>query len=182
MPARRPSEARKAQIVAATIAVLARRGYAHTSFEAICEQAGLSSKRLISYHFDGKDELLATVVRVVLDEAAAYVRPVVEAAGEERARLEAYIRASLGFAAARPEHVRALRQIWCNTGGPIADGWLDGLFEGGQRAGAFRGFDPAVMSAVLRASIDEVAERLDPGACADELVKIFDRATRDGAS
>ncbi|MEV4173932.1 helix-turn-helix domain-containing protein [Nonomuraea sp. NPDC049709] len=176
--------------MSATIAVLARRGYAGTTFEAICAHAGLSSKRLISYHFAGKKELLATVGRVVLAEAAAFVRPALDAAanraagaqGWERAGLAAYIRASLDFAAARPEHVRALRQIACNTGEQAADGWLAELFEGGQRAGAFREFDAELMSTVLRASIDGVAERLDPEGCADELVEIFDRATRDGSS
>ncbi|MEV0621669.1 hypothetical protein AB0I81_50645 [Nonomuraea sp. NPDC050404] len=131
---------------------------------------------------------------MVVDEAAAFVRPAVESAGErgaagsgrgggagsERARLEAYIRASLGFAAARPEHARALRQIVCNTDERVAEEWLRGLFECGQRAGAFRVFDPELMSTVLNASIDGVADRLDPGTCADALVELFDRATRAG--
>ncbi|SEH02727.1 DNA-binding transcriptional regulator, AcrR family [Nonomuraea solani] len=182
IPARRlsSSEARRTQIAAATIAVLARRGYAGTTFEAICEHAGLSSKRLISYHFAGKADLLATVTRVVAEEVAAFVRPAVAAARGDRGRLEAYIRASLDFAAARPEYARARRQIDCNAREQVVDGWLAGLFEGGQRAGAFRAFDPELMSAVLRASIDGVAGREDPGAGADELVEIFDRATRPG--
>ncbi|WP_425569124.1 TetR/AcrR family transcriptional regulator [Nonomuraea salmonea] len=76
VPARRlpVSEVRRAQITSATIVVLARRGFAGTSYDAICRQAGLSSKRLISYHFADKEELLATVARVVREEEAAFIR------------------------------------------------------------------------------------------------------------
>jgi Bacterial regulatory proteins, tetR family len=56
------TQARREQIVQATIDVLAERGYAGTTFDAICAHAGLSSKRLISYHFATKDDLLATVL------------------------------------------------------------------------------------------------------------------------
>ncbi|MGW1696776.1 helix-turn-helix domain-containing protein, partial [Streptomyces sp. NPDC002399] len=47
--------ARKDQIIRAAIALLAERGYQATTFEAICDKAGLSSKRLITYHFSSKD-------------------------------------------------------------------------------------------------------------------------------
>ncbi|GAB2958893.1 TetR/AcrR family transcriptional regulator [Nonomuraea fastidiosa] len=182
VPARRlpVSEARRAQITSATITVLARRGYAGTSFEAICRQAGLSSKRLISYHFADKEELLATVARVVREEEAAFVRRAVEAAGASdfAARLAAYIRARLDFAAARPEHVRALRQIVCNTREAASDGFPAGLFSEGQREGAFGAFDAEVMSTALRASIEALALSDDPRRVADDLVRLFERATR----
>ena len=181
VPARRlpVSEARRAQITSATITVLARRGYAGTSFEAICRQAGLSSKRLISYHFADKEELLATVARVVREEETAYVRRAVETAGASfPARLAAYIRARLDFAAARPEHVRALWQIVCNTREAASDGFPAELFAEGQRAGAFGAFDAEVMSTALRASIEALALSDDPKGKADALIRLFDRATR----
>ena len=185
---RAATEARKAQIASATIAVLARRGYAETTFEAICEQAGLSSKRLISYHFSSKDQLFEAVVRQVVEDAAAFMRPALDAASGARAQLEAFIRANIAFIAAHPEHVRAVQQIAFNqvpVGGDEQDAAvarLAELFADGQRAGAFREFDGVLMGTALRASIDGVADRLveglDPERCADELVEIFDRATR----
>ncbi|MEU6788479.1 TetR/AcrR family transcriptional regulator [Nonomuraea angiospora] len=187
-PRRAATEARKAQIASATIAVLARRGYAETTFEAICEQAGLSSKRLISYHFSSKDQLFEAVVRQVVEDAAGFMRPSLDAASGARAQLEAFIRANIAFIAAHPEHVRAVQQIAFNqvpVGGDEQDAAvarLAALFAEGQRAGAFREFDGVLMGTALRASIDGVADRLvrglDPGRCADELVEIFDRATR----
>lgn len=187
---RSAGEARKAQIASATIEVLAERGYAETTFEAICDHAGLSSKRLISYHFAGKDQLLEAVVRQVVADAAAFMRPALDAASGASAQLEAFIRANIAFVAAHPRHVRAVQQIAANRT-PVGGGERDAaiarlvtLFEDGQRTGAFGAFDPVLMSAALRASIDAMAERvidgLDPGRCADELVALFDRATRAG--
>ena len=66
------SEARRAQIVAATMQVIAEDGLAQASFARIAERAGLSSTRLISYHFAGKDELIEAVVRDGLDAMAGF--------------------------------------------------------------------------------------------------------------
>src|SRR5689334_5708773 len=107
----RSTAARRDQIVAATITVLARRGYGATSYDAICEEAGLSSKRLISYHFSTKDELLAEVLRRVTADAAVRMRPAIEAATDPGGKLAAYIRSNVQFIADRPDHVRAVQQI-----------------------------------------------------------------------
>lgn len=69
--------ARKAQITRAAIALLAERGYQATTFEAIRERAGLSGKRLISYHFSSKEELFASVAGQVVADAEAFIVPAV---------------------------------------------------------------------------------------------------------
>ncbi|NUR96802.1 MAG: TetR family transcriptional regulator, partial [Kribbellaceae bacterium] len=141
----RSTAARRDQIVAATITVLARRGYGATSYDAICEEAGLSSKRLISYHFSTKDELLAEVLRRVTADAAARMRPAIEAAADPAGKLAAYIRSNIQFIADRPDHVRAVQQIvYAAVPTEEADAAvarLAVLFEEGQRTGAFREFD-----------------------------------------
>ncbi|NUW33323.1 TetR family transcriptional regulator [Nonomuraea sp. SMC257] len=185
---RAATEARRAQIASATITLLARRGYTDTTFEAICEHAGLSSKRLITYHFSTKEKLFEAVVHQVVQDAAVFMRPALDAATGARALLEAFIRANVAFIAAHPDHVRAVQQIAANqvpVGGQeqeAAIGRLVALFEDGRRTGAFRAFDAVLMSRALRAAIDDLAGRLvdglDPDHCADELVELFDRATR----
>ncbi|HWD79303.1 MAG TPA: TetR/AcrR family transcriptional regulator [Kribbella sp.] len=182
----RSTAARRDQIVAATIAVLARRGYAATSYDAICEQAGLSSKRLISYHFSTKDELLAEVLRRVTTDAAERMRPAIEAEPRPDGKLAAYIRSNIQFIADHPEHVRAVQQIvYAAVPTEEADAAvtrLAVLFEEGQRAGAFRTFDPTLMAHTVRAAIDAAANRLvagaDPSHYADELTELFHQATR----
>ncbi|MFF0338802.1 TetR/AcrR family transcriptional regulator [Kribbella sp. NPDC004875] len=184
----RSTAARRDQIVAATITVLAERGYAATSYEAICEIAGLSSKRLISYHFTTKDELLAEVLRRITGDAADVMRPAIEAADGPDDKLAAYIRSNVEFIAARPDHVRAVQQIVFGGAHVPAEesdaavSRLVALFEQGQRTGFFRKFDPVLMAVTVRAAIDAVAGRLiagaDPELCATELAETFRRATR----
>jgi len=183
--------ARRDQIVAATIAVLAERGFAATSYDAICAAAGLSSKRLISYHFTTKDELLAEVLHRVTVDAAEMMRPAIEAADGPAGKLAAYIRSNVEFVSARPDHVRAVQQIVFGATavpGEEADGAVSRLvtlFDDGQRTGDFRRFDSLLMAATLRAAIDAVAGRVivgaDPELCARELIELFDRATRKDA-
>ena len=182
----RSTAARRDQIVAATITVLARRGYAATSYDAICEEAGLSSKRLISYHFSTKDELLAEVLRRVTADAAERMRPAIEAEPQPDGKLAAYIRSNIQFIADHPDHVRAVQQI-VHAAVPTEEAEaavarLAVLFEEGQRAGAFRKFDASLMGHTVRAAIDAAAGRLiagaDPTHCAAELTELFHRATR----
>lgn len=94
---------------------------------------------------------------------------------------------SRGFAAVSTEG-RALREIVLNG----EDAWdkhhkqsvqrLTRLLADGQRAGAFRDFDPQIMATALRAAIDSVYEPIaagaDPTRCANQLVELFDRAIR----
>lgn len=168
--------------------MLAERGFAATSYDAICAAAGLSSKRLISYHFKTKDELLAEVLHRVTADAAELMRPAIEAADGPAAKLAAYIRSNVDFIATRPDHVRAVQQIaFGSTDVPSeeSDGAVSRLvtlFDEGRRTGVFRAFDSLLMAVTLRAAIDAVAGRViaggDPALCAEELVETFDRATR----
>jgi AcrR family transcriptional regulator len=187
---RAATAARKEQIIHTAIALLAECGYQATTLEAICTEAGLSSKRLITYHFSSKDELFAAVADQIATDAAAFVQPTLGAVTDARELLATLIRANVAFIADHLPQVRALQQILLNGDHGV---WqrhhiesLDGLarlFGQGQRTGAFRSFDPQVMAAALRASIDSavplVSAGLDPGRCGDELVELFDRATRE---
>ncbi|WP_414166684.1 TetR/AcrR family transcriptional regulator [Streptoverticillium reticulum] len=181
--------ARKEQITRAATVLLAERGYQATTFEAICKEAGLSSKRLITYHFSGKDELFAAVADLVVADGETFMRPALDAATGARELLATVIRANVAFLAAHAQQVRALQQILLNGGlGAYERHHVEGLrrlsrlFADGQREGVFRAFDPQVMAASLRASIDSTAPLLsaglDPDTCANELVELYDRAVR----
>lgn len=54
--------ARRAQIIDATIETVAELGFARTTFARIADRGGLSSTRLISYHFAGKADLMQAVI------------------------------------------------------------------------------------------------------------------------
>lgn len=181
--------ARKEQIISAAITLLAQRGYQATTFEAICDEAELSSKRLITYHFSTKDELFAAVTDQIVADGETWMRLALEPAAGARDLLATVIRANVAFIAGHSRQVRALQQILLNGGMSAWERhhleWLRQLaclFVEGQRQGVFRAFSPQVMAAALRASVDSAAlllsTGLDPDLYASELVEIFDRSTR----
>lgn len=187
---------RRAQIVAAAIDVIAESGYHRASFAKIAERAGLSSTGMISYHFDGRDDLMREVVAEVMRLADSYVRPRVIAHEGYAARLRAYVESNLDLVADHPRHMAAITGVLTNLRGdePGAAAFLGAAEAGlaaqveqlrrGQQAGEFCDFDPWVMVRAIRAAIDDVVRRaahdreLDARAAGRELADLFDRATR----
>lgn len=189
--------ARRKQIVAATVEVLADVGFQGTSYARIAARAGLSSTRLISYHFAGKDELLLEVARSVYAAGAAYVQPRVAAEHTAAAMLAAYLRANLEFLRDHATELAALTEILLNlrTGDGVlrfAGGRegiaamledLEAILRRGQTAGEFRDFDTRTMAWLVRNAVDGVGQQraLDPGfdfdTCIRELTTTFARAT-----
>ncbi|WP_327224347.1 TetR family transcriptional regulator [Streptomyces platensis] len=190
---------RRAQIVAAAIEVIAEAGYHRASFAKIAERAGLSSTGMISYHFDGRDDLMREVVTDVMRLAEGYLRPRIEAHESYAARLRAAIEGNLDLFAEYPNHLAAIVEILANLrgGDPGMVAFLDTTeanlavqveqLRKAQRTGEFRDFDPWVMMRAIRAAIDDVVRRAthDPGldvrAAGRELADLFDRATRSTA-
>jgi AcrR family transcriptional regulator len=187
--------ARRAQIVAATIETIADIGYGQASFDRIAERAGLSSKRLISYHFAGKDELIAAVIADVYTAMTRFMRERVEGQPDARATLRAYIRALVGFIATHRPQMQALMSAFLEYRGEDGARTYDAdaergalhpieeILRAGQRGGEFREFDTFVMASTIQRAIDglpfllRTAPDLDLGAYAEELVTLFDLAT-----
>jgi AcrR family transcriptional regulator len=190
--------ARRAQIIASAITVISKLGYARASFSQIARQAGISSTRLISYHFDDKSELMAAVVESVLDQAGEFMRPRLRAADSSSALISAYIRSNLAFIGEHPEHIHAVIQIAASAHAgdhdapaSTAEGAVTLLVQAlrdGQAKGEFRAFDPLVMAISIRAAIDAAANLvsekpdLDLDAYAGEIVTLFDHALRQEQS
>jgi TetR/AcrR family fatty acid metabolism transcriptional regulator len=66
--------ARRGQIVQCAIDAIAELGYANASLAEIARRAGVS-KGVISYHFEGRRELVEEVVKSVLAKATEVMRP-----------------------------------------------------------------------------------------------------------
>lgn len=185
------SSARRAQILDATIAVVAEEGFAKATFARIAEKAGLSSTRLISYHFAGKDDLVAALVEHVVGGIGEHVGGRVMHETTARGRLGAYIKGVVTYADGHRAPMSALLQVvmsaaWAGAGqeAPSDISHLERILEDGQRQGEFRRFDPAVMATTVQRAVEVVPFRLqaqpelDCTAYAAELVELFDRATR----
>lgn len=189
-------QARRAQIIEATIATVAALGYRATTFAKIAERSGLSSTRLISYHFDGRDELMRASVGHVYAALDGHVTARLAEADGPPAELAAYIRAVVTFVDGHRDQMRALASIFvgfrdASGAGATYDagtderviGAVEAILRRGQERGEFRAFDPFVMGSLVQRSVDglpfllETRPDLDLDAYADELVETFALAT-----
>jgi AcrR family transcriptional regulator len=188
--------ARRTQIIAATIEVIAELGYGQASFARIAERARLSSTRLISYHFAGKDELIQAVIAEVYGEMAAFMGARMRDATDPPGALAAYIRGVVAFIATHRTQMDALMSVFLGHDAKAGHGTEDGgysdgkafaplqeILNSGLRSGHFRTFDSFVMAATVQRSLDGLpfllrgAPELDLDAYAEELVTIFELAT-----
>lgn len=187
--------ARRAQIVAATVEVIAEVGYRKTSFARIAERAGLSSTRLISYHFAGKDELIAAVAQDVIASIGRFMAQRVAAETSAAGMLRAYIEGTVEFIATHRAPMKALLEIFL-AGGLHYDaatdqavvGHVEAILRRGQVGGEFRDFDPRVMATAVQRAVEglpfllESTPDLDCGTFARELVTLFELGTRASTS
>jgi AcrR family transcriptional regulator len=164
--------ARRTQIVRAAIETIAEVGYDKATFATITECAGLSSPRMISYHFAGKQDLIQQIVEDVYRAGAAFILERVKAQATAAGRLRAYLEANLEFLRDHPIDLAAVTEIgphlrdqagepYSTTGyqEPSVQG-LVMVLEEGQRGGEFGDFDTRSMAVMMRAAIDAAVPRL----------------------
>ena len=190
------ASARRAQIIAATIETIAELGYGQASFGRIAERAGLSSTRLISYHFAGKQELIERVVEEIVGEIGAFVGARMGGQTSAAGALRAYIESNVEYVAAHRTEMKALLAIFLNgafpdspsspdSGPAVATSHVEEILRAGQRSGEFRAFDVTVIAMSIQRTIEgvpllcESRPDLDLAACARELATAFELATRN---
>jgi AcrR family transcriptional regulator len=165
-------EERRAQILRATIQVVARHGFEAASASLIAEQAGVS-KGLIWHYFADKTDLMkqavVETVRVIRDEVAASVAPATPVPDA----LRTYIRTVAYARKERPEEFRAMDRITSRLQEPDGSQAFsqhdyeelyqgqEALFRRGQAEGAFRSFDTRVMAITYQAAVDAMLSYLD---------------------
>lgn len=188
-------QARREQIVRAAIETIAEVGYAKASFAQIAKRAGISPA-LISYHFRGKDQLLA---QVVADVTAAMERAIVDATEDAQSyssALRGVIETQIRYFGSHTSEMVAVGEIYRqNRHDPAAHEQyesrreltlteLEGMFKEGQDEGEFRDFATRPMAVVLMAALESVPPQLladpdlDVDGLADEIATIFEEATR----
>ncbi|MEU4512837.1 TetR/AcrR family transcriptional regulator [Nonomuraea wenchangensis] len=158
-------DARRAQIVAAAIEVIADVGFAQASLARIARQAGIS-KGLISYHFAGKEELMTEVVVVTYTAIADHVLAAMQGIESPRELLRTHVLSVAAYMREQRKGLKALGQIFGNL--RDADGGarfgirtndeiyrsLENIYRAGQAAGEFRDFDVRVMAVTHSAAVD----------------------------
>jgi TetR/AcrR family fatty acid metabolism transcriptional regulator len=188
-------EARRAQIIASAVEVIAEVGFAQASLARIAGHAGIS-KGVISYHFAGKDELMEEVVTRVYAEIVQSVVAGMEGVEGPTALLRTQILAVAGHMRGHRAQITAIGEIVNNL--RTADGKprygingnkeiyeaLEQIYAYGQSTGEFRDFDRRVMAITHSSAVDNMFAYwvANPGhdldAHAAELADLFERACR----
>jgi AcrR family transcriptional regulator len=163
-------QARRAQIVEATIEVLADYGYANLSFSRIAKHAKISPS-LISYHFKDKKELLYEVLTTISIDRMQHAQTAVNAVSAAADKLRVAIEADLAYMGTHPKRFPAVVEITFNSRDAngrityLADGedelqadpatvLLEDIMRAGQKSGEFGEFDVAFAALVIDAARD----------------------------
>ncbi|MER7360537.1 TetR/AcrR family transcriptional regulator [Nonomuraea dietziae] len=188
-------QARRAQIMASAIEVIAEVGFAKASLALIAKHAGIS-KGVISYHFAGKDELMEQVVDHVYSGIADFVLARMEGESTATGLLRTHLLTVAEHMRDHRVQLMALGEIFHNL--RLPDGSprygitaneelyesLERIYRFGQSTGEFRQFDTRVMAITHSSAVDNMFAywaaypEHDLDAHARELVEIFLRAVR----
>src|SRR5690242_12126595 len=103
--------ARRTQIIASAIEVIAEQGFVNASLARIARHAGIS-KGVISYHFTGKDELMEEVVDQVYADILRHVLDRMEGVESATALLRTQITAVAQHMREHRSQVKALGEIF----------------------------------------------------------------------
>lgn len=157
----RTQRARRDDIIAATITLINRDGYASASVDMIAKTAK-TSKSTVLYHFKSKEAIYRAVVGDLFSDGASYMAPYILTAKNYTERFRAYLTSNLRYIAMHADHISAVHQILKNNPQqPTDDGhavrWLQQMLEEGQRAEEFGVFNPQVAALIIRSTIDSAS-------------------------
>ena len=203
MPATRTTQesftrsARRAQIVAAAIDVIAEVGFAQASIRKIADRVGIAMSAVL-YHFGTKDNLVDAIVAHMYRTMLTQVAPAVEAEHTATGKLNAYIRSSVDYFGGHRVALKALASL--GTTYVPSDGRrfeelglhpdiaeqlavLDptSILATGQRDGEFGDFPVQSTAIALRGAVNGVVEKVlrepgyDASGYAEDLIAIFGR-------
>lgn len=163
---------RRAQIIQATIDVVATGGYEHASLARIAERAGVS-KGLVSHYFEDKDDLLAQAVEVAATGMRQGIVDRLDLSEAVPNVIRAAVRRVAVLNTTHPVEVKAIREITTNLRRPDGTQRIDllvyeetyqlqeRLFRRGQAEGSLREFDTRVMAVTYQGAIDTMLGYFD---------------------
>ena len=171
------------------IRTIATRGYSQASLAEIAREAGIS-KGVISYHFEGKVELVEEILSRLLREPAEFIKERVDACERAMDKVRAYVTANLEFMKTHRDHYVALVDLWESRGSASGNrfgaeayepsrAYLSRILEAGTASREFRRLSHATVASVIQAAIDGVMlqwvfdERaIDLDACRDQILEM----------
>jgi TetR/AcrR family fatty acid metabolism transcriptional regulator len=186
--------ARKAQLVGCAIDALSGVGYQQTTVAEVARRAGVS-KGVVTYYFPARDDLVWAVVSTVFASVAEHVGTRIEDVPPTR-YVATYLGAWVDYFRSYRREMMAIAEVWTSfrdaSGRPHLGAatlgheraMVEAALTAGQAEGALGDFSPRVLAVTMKAALDGLLAQLalDPAldldAYRDELVTLFDRATR----
>ncbi|WP_230874890.1 TetR/AcrR family transcriptional regulator [Lysinibacillus cavernae] len=161
-------EARKQQIIEATIITLDDIGYVKASLAQIAKRASISTA-LISYHFADRQDLIDQSLQALIEQSATFILTKTYAANDPVTQLGNFIEASITYQATHEKEKAALLEIVFNArtteGVPyykLPDDDEDPLLkalcnilEDGKKQGKFFVGSVTIMAKVIQGAIGE---------------------------
>jgi AcrR family transcriptional regulator len=186
-------EARRSQIVETAIRTIAQQGISHASLAEIAREAGCS-KGVISYHFNGKDELIEEILSCLLQEPAEYIKGRVSEAETTLEKLRAYVEANFEFMQTHRDGYVALVDLWGSRGAnhdknrfnaeayEPSRHYLSNILEVGRKKGELRELPSRATASLIQAAIDGIMiqwvfdpKAIDLKSCCNEIVEMVSR-------
>lgn len=164
-PRKASREARRQQLIEATIEVLASKGYSRMTLTDVAKLAGLSHG-LVNFHFETKEKLLSETLRHLSDEYRENWMAALAAAGQGPAeRVHALLAADFNAAICTPARLSAWCSFWgeaqsrpmyqqtCGAKDDDYNAHLESLCAELIRDGGYAG-DPVRIARVLRVTVE----------------------------
>jgi AcrR family transcriptional regulator len=177
------SEISIAHIVEATMRVLARQGYAHTSLMDIANEVGMS-KGAVHYHFPTKEALITQVLETAIDAVAERTRKVWAAGANPLIAMRSALRELWAVRASVSDDVKVVADLLAqsmhdaNLREPLAGYYriafsqVEEQLRNAQALGLRPKIDPAFEPRILHALLDGLflQKIVDPESIGDEQV------------
>jgi AcrR family transcriptional regulator len=186
-------EARREQLVAATVEVLASAGFRATTADAIAARAGVS-KGLLWYHFDDLDQLLEQTARRSLADLAHAVGDQLDLGAPVPEVIRGAVHAAAAVRRTHSAQRDAIREVVVNLRTPDGSPRLgpqdyeelhaaqEAIFRRGQAEGDVDAdLDPRVLAVTYQGAVDAMLAHLDlhpdadPDAYAEQLANLLVR-------
>ena len=177
------------------IKALARVGYQQTTVAEVARRAGVS-KGVVTYYFPARDDLVWAVVASVFASVGEHVGTRIEGGVPPGQFVATYLGAWTDYFRTHRREMMAIAEIWTSfrdaSGRPHLDArtlgrereLVEAALAAGQADGTLGDFSPRVMAVTLKAALDGLLGQLamepalDLDGYRDELIALFDRATR----
>lgn len=183
-------QARRAQIIACVVEIVAEQGYEQASLAQIGRRARIS-KGVITYHFENKAALMQAVVEDVFSQFAAFVIARVPD-DQPWEMLRTFLQANADFLKTHRNQLLTLFEIVHNARDLTLQSYnpeldierIAALLSAGQEQGSFRDFDARIMATSILALRDSLIAQsarhadLDIDRYIGEIITLIDHAIR----